>query len=78
MFITKSGSVAQLAGHLRFSSKVDAGGTAANVCSSNLALGTAPLKLHFDNIGGGSSALYSQCLGLSGGRLPKATIKIAK
>ena len=41
------------------SSKIDAEGAAANVCSSSLALDTAPVKLHFDNIDGGASALFS-------------------
>lgn len=34
------------------SSKIDAGCAAVNVCSSSLALDTAPLKLHFDIIDG--------------------------
>lgn len=60
------------------SSKIDAGQAAANVCSSSLALDTAPLKLQFDNIDGDSSALFCQCLGLTSVTLPKATTKIPK
>lgn len=63
---------------LALSSKIGAGGAAVNVCRDALALDTAPLKLHFDNFDGSSSALFSQWLGLASARLPKATTKIPK